>query len=138
MFCQISGDSDIQMTFDEIRTKTIRAAQNLHACGYNQKQVFGIMTRNSHHVAPIFFASIANGCPINTLDPAFGKTEIVHMLSITKPVLMFCDVACYELLSECLKELGNAAKIFTFGGARGQSEPVENLFRETHNEDEFM
>lgn len=135
---QISDDSGIQMTYAEIRLKTIRAAQNLQSRGYNQKQVFGIMARNSHHVAPIFFASIANGMPINPLDPSFGKTEIIHMLSVTKPVLMFCDVKCYELLSECLKELGNAAKIFTFGGQSGSSEPVENLFHETHNENEFM
>lgn len=60
------------------------------------------------------------------------------MLTITKPVLMFCDVACYDLLNECLLELGNKAKVFTFGGQKGQSEPVENLFVQTHKEHEFM
>lgn len=126
------------MTYDEIRIKTIRAAQNLQARGYNQKHVFGMIAANSHHVAPIFFASISNGCKINPLDPSFGKTEIIHMLGITKPVVMFCDIACYDLLNECLIELKNKAKVFTFGGQIGQSEPVENLFEETHKEHEFM
>lgn len=134
---QISDDSGIRMTFDEIRLKTIRAAQNLQIRGYNQKQVFGMLARNSHHVAPIFFASISSACPIVSLDPSFGKAEIIHMLSITKPVLMFCDMACHEILSECLAELGNKSKVFTFGGQNGKSEPVENLFEETHKEHEF-
>lgn len=137
-FCQISDDTGIQMTFDEIRTQTIRAAQNLQARGYKQKQVFGMITANSHHVAPIFFASIANGCSPIALDPSFGKAEIIHMLSITKPALMFCDIACYDLLIECLAELKNEAKVFTIGGQTGQSEPAENLFKETGKERGFM
>lgn len=134
---QINDDSGIQMTFDEIRIKTIRAAQNLRSRGYDSKQVFGIMARNSHHVAPILIASIANGCPINPLDPSFGKTEVIHMLTLLKPVLIFCDVACYDLLNECLTELGSEAKVFTFGGQKGESEAVENLFEAMHKEDDF-
>lgn len=136
--CQISDDTGIEMTFEEIRVKTVRAAQNLQARGYKSKQVFGLMARNSHLVAPIFFASISNGCPIVSLDPSFGRAEVIHMLSITKPVLMFCDIACCDILSECLRELGNQAEIFTFGGQQGESEPIESLFVETHKEHEFM
>lgn len=96
------------------------------------------MAKNSHHVAPIVFASISNGCPVNTLDPSFGKTELCHMLKTTKPVLLFCDVEGYELVKKCLSELGNKAKVFTFGGSKGEAEPVENLFAETHTEESFL
>lgn len=126
------------MTFDEIRTKTIRAAQNLQELGYKREQVFGLIAKNSQNVAPIAFASFAIGCPINSLDPSFGKTEFMHMLKITKPVLVFCDVSCYEILSECLTELESNARIFTFGGSSGRSEPVENLFKETQRDEKFM
>lgn len=126
------------MTFDEIRIRTIRAAQNLQKRGYKPTQVFGIMAKNSHHVAPIVFASISMGCPVNTLDPSFGKTELLHMLNTTKPVLMFCDVGSQDLLKECLTELRNDAKIFTFGGSKDEGEPVENLFSETENDDDFL
>lgn len=127
----------MQLTFDEIRIKTIRAAQNLQNRGYKSKQVYGLLARNSHHLAPIVFASICIGCPVNTLDPCFGKTEITHMLNVVKPALMFCDADLYDLLKECLIELGNDAKIFTFGDKDG-AEPVENLFSETHCEDGYM
>lgn len=126
------------MTYDEIRIKTIRAAQNLQQRGYKPKQVFGLMAKNSQHVAPIVFASISIGCPVNSLDSTFGKTELIHMLSITKPALMFCDVEAYDLLNECLTELQNDAKIFTFGGSKDEAEPVEHLFSKTCNEDDFL
>lgn len=126
------------MTFEDIRIRTIRAAQNLQARGYTPKQVFGMISANSNQVAPIFFASIAIGCLPVALDPSFGKAEIIHMLSITKPTLMFCDIACYDLLIECLAELKNEAKVFTTGGQNGRSEPVENLFKGTGKEHEFM
>ncbi|XP_055297301.1 uncharacterized protein LOC129565940 [Sitodiplosis mosellana] len=135
---QINDNNGVQMTFDEIRIKTVRAAKNLQKRGYEPRQVFGLMAKNSHHVAPIVFASISIGCPVNTLDPSFGKTELIHMLEMTKPTLMFCDVECHDLVRECFTELGNDAKIFTFGGSKDETEPVENLFSETHNEDDFI
>lgn len=125
------------MSFTEIRTKTVRAAQNLQARGYKPKQLFGLIARNSHNVAPIVFASISIGCPLNALDCSFGKTEIIHMLKTTKPSLMFCDLDVYDLLKDCLIELGNNAKVFTFGGSKADSEPVENLFAETQKESQF-
>lgn len=134
----MSDNNGVELTFDEIRTKMIRAAQNLQALGYNRKQVFALVARNSHHVAPITFASIAIGCPVNTIDPSFRKTELIHMLNISKPILVFCDMDCYELVNEVLAELGNNANIFTFGGKIGRSEPVESLFRETYKEDQFL
>lgn len=135
---QISDDSGVQFTYDELRVKTIRAAQNLRKRGYHSKEVFGILAKNSHHLAPIVFASLAIGSAVNTLDPSFGKTELLHMLKTIKPALVFCDVDVSNLVKECLNELGNEAKVFTFGGSSGDSEPVENLFTETHNEDEFV
>lgn len=126
------------MRFDELYSKTVRAAQHLQTLGYESKQIFGLMAKNSRHVAPITFASMAIGCPVNSLDPSFGRTELIHMLNITKPVLMFCDKACYSLLKRCLEELGNKAKVFTFEGSEDDSEPVENLFTETFKENEFM
>lgn len=126
------------MSFNEIRMKTIRTAQNLQNRGYEPKQVFGLMAKNSQHIAPIVFGSISIGCAINTLDPSFKKAELIHMLNTIKPNLMFCDVSVYDLVKECLTELKNDANIFTIGGSKCYGEPVENLFSETNNEDYFM
>lgn len=134
----MSDDSGITMRYDEIRTRSIRIAQNLQARGYEKGQVFGIIAANSQNVAPVVFAAFYLGCPMNTMDPSFGKKEITHMLGTTAPSLMFCDAKVYDLLSECLRELGNNAAIFTIGGEAGDSEPVENLFVECGDVEEFV
>lgn len=126
------------MTFDEIRLKTIRAALSLQERGYQSKQVFSFMVRNSHHIAPTIFSAMCIGCAVNTLDPSFGRTELLHMLGTTKPDVMFCDVESFDLVKECLTELENDAKIFTLGGSVDESEPVENLFIETGTEESFV
>lgn len=119
---------------------TIRAALNLQSLGYEKGDIFGIIARNSHYVAPIAFASICIGCPINPLDPSFSRTELMHMLSITKPKAVFCDVDIHDLVRECLDGLQNDAKIFTFMGQTNDSIPVETLFEEltAEEEDKFV
>lgn len=117
--------------------KTIRAAQNLQKRGYKSKQVFGFMTGNFPDVSPIAFASLCMGCPINAQSSTW-KPDMLRMLGITEPDLIFCEVEVYDVMVECLTELGNKAKIFTFNGTKGDSEPVQNLFEETGIEEEFM
>lgn len=126
------------MTFDEIRIKAVRAAKSLQQLGYKPNDMFGFMARNWKDVAPIVFASFFNACPLNTLDPNFGKFELIHMLKTTKPCLMFCDVELYDLVAECLTELGMKSRIFTFGGQKGDSRTVESLFAKNGDDDEFL
>lgn len=120
-----------------MKRQTIRAAAHLRKLGYEQGDIFGIMAKNSHYVAPIFYASLCLACPVSTLDPSFSKPEIVHMLSITKPKLMFCDVNVYDLVRECLDDLENEAPIYTFSGSTGESISVETLFEEIPEADDF-
>lgn len=126
------------MTYADIRTKTITAAKNIRNRGYQPNQLFCFIAKNSHQLAPIIFCSFCLGCTISTIDTSFGKVELTHMFKATKPNAVFCDLEVYRLVKECLKDLGNDAKIFTFGGETGISEKVENLFLETEDEDAFL
>lgn len=78
------------------------------------------------------------GCPVNPLDSSFGKNEMKHMLSNTKPCLIFCDTSVYGVVKESLNEHGNSAEIITFGGQIGDSKPVEELFVENGDENTFL
>lgn len=135
---QISDDSGVQLTFDDLREQTIRAALNLRLRGYTEGQVFTVMAKNSEHLASIVIAAFCIGCPISPLATSFGKNEIIHMLNITKPSLIFCDVDCHDRLVESLQAVGNPAKIITFNGKVGESEHVEDLFVATGTESSFV
>lgn len=50
------------------------------------------------------------------------------MFEMTQPSLVFCDITVFDLVAECLKDLGNDAKVFTFNGTKGDSDPMESLF----------
>lgn len=134
---QISDDSGIQLSFDEIRMRTIRVALNLRQRGYKAGQVFGIIASRSHNLAPIIYASFCLGCPYNTLAVSFAKEEIKHMLNITKPRLVFCDVEAYDKLAESLEECHLEAKIITMNGKIGGCEQIEDLLAETVLESTF-
>lgn len=125
------------MTFDEIRMKTVQVAQNLQARGYQPNQVFGMLVGNHTNVAPLVNASIAIGCAICPFDVALDKAELLEMLQLVKPVLLFCEAECCELLNECLVELGNKAKIFIFEDNHGRFDHVDDLFQKTHKENQF-
>lgn len=126
------------MTFADIHRKTIRAAQNLQKRGVTSNQVFGIMADNVANLAPIVFASLCLGCPINPLHTGVEKSDVIRMFKLTEPSLVFCDVKVYDLIAECLMELKITAKVFTFNGGTDDSESVENLFIETGIESEFV
>ncbi|KAJ6632853.1 hypothetical protein Bhyg_18006, partial [Pseudolycoriella hygida] len=87
---QINDDSKIEMTYNEIRIKTIRAVQNLQKRGYKSKQVYTFIVGNTDDLAPLLFATFCNGCSVNGLDPSFKKAELLHMLGLIKPDLVFC------------------------------------------------
>lgn len=116
---------------------TIRAAQNLQRRGYNSKQVISIISGNVPHLAPIVFASICLGGPVNTI-PTTPKREILRILEMTKPELVFCEIRVFDLVQKCLTELNLDAKIFTMNGTTDHAEPVENLFVKTGIEEEFV
>lgn len=118
--------------------QTIRVAQNLQKRGYTSKQVFGIVANNVAHLSAVVFASFCLGCPINATHAAAEKTDMIHAFQTTRPSAIFCEVHVYDLIKECVKEIGMNIKIFTFNGVKGDSEAVECLLQVTEQEEDFM
>ena len=72
---QISDDTGARVTNGELRSKAIRAADNLNKLGYAAGDVLGFVTGNNEHVAPVVFAALTLGCPVNGLDTSFDRSE---------------------------------------------------------------
>lgn len=99
-------------TFEQIRLKTIRAAQNHQQRVYKPKQIFGIIAGNVAHLCAAVFASLCLGCPISTMTTSVEKQDLINIIQILKPNVIFCEVSMNDLVTECLTELGWNAKIF--------------------------
>lgn len=121
-----------------MRLKSIRAAQNITKLGFKLGDIFGIVARNSRHLAPIVFAALSIGCPINTLDPTFESGDITHMFRITRPKLVFCDADNLDRVRRSLSDLNLTPRIFTFDQRTNHSDSVDDLLVETHEEDRFL
>lgn len=104
--------------------------------GFDGGEIIGIVAKNSHHLAPIVFAALAIGCPINTLDPSFDEAEISHMFKKTKPKLIFCDADILAVVRNSLKIANLTPRIFTFGERTSYSDCIEDLFDEIMDEAE--
>lgn len=135
---KISHDSGVQLTNNEIRLRIIRTAQNITNLGFKEDDIFTIIARNSENLAPLVFGSMAIGCPVNTLDPSFGRFEITHMLEIAKPKLVFCDLDKLDVVRESLEGLELNPMIYTFGGETEFSRNVSELLAETECEEDFV
>lgn len=85
-FFQINDNNGRQMSNAEIRVKSIRAAISLAEMGFGSGDVFGIISKNHHHLAPIVFAAACLAAPFNTLDPNFKK-GIENYENYEKPIL---------------------------------------------------
>lgn len=136
---QINADTGEQFTFKQMRLKTIRVAQNLQRRGFNSKCTVATVAGNVPHLAPIVYASLCLGCPVAPMYTAMEKQSVLRMIELTEPRIIFCEVKVYDLMVECLAEVGiSNVKIFTFDGVKGHSEAVDDLFNPTGNERDFV
>lgn len=121
-----------------MRLKSIRAAQNILKLGYKEGDMIGVIAKNSHNLAPIVFAALSIGCPVNTLDPTFECSDIIHMFSITKPKLVFCDEDNLDRVRESLSSINLTPRIYIFDKVNKDFHSVDDLLVETHEEHTFL
>lgn len=134
---QISDDNGVQLTYGQLYLQTIRAAQNLQKLGLKKGDVVNVVSKNNHELAPIALAIVACGFVMSTMDPSFNEADMVHMMRITQPKLVFADLDAYPAAAAALKELNNGAQIYTFCGAVSDSVMVSTLLLNTGIEDEY-
>lgn len=139
IYIQINADTGERFTFEEMRLKTIRIAQNLQRRGFNSKCTIATVAGNVPHLAPVVFGNICLGFSVVSMYTAMEKHCVLRMFKITQPRIIFCEVKVYDLMVECLAEVGiSNVKIFTFDGIKGDSEAVEDLLHATGEESDFV
>lgn len=134
----ICHDDDSSMTCEQTRLASIRIAQNLTNLGFKQGDVFGFICRNGTQLPAAIYSAILIGAPINPLDVAFKKEDIVQMFTQTQPKLIFCDSDVYEKTKLALNELENKATIITLRDKIDGVSHIEDLLISTGNEHEFV
>ena len=133
----VCHDDETAMTCDETRLNAIRIAQNLTKLGYKAGDNIGIICTNSTYLPPTLYACLLIGAPINPLDVAFKKDDIVQMFGQTKPKLVFCDNDVYGTLKEAMDELKSNAAIYTLRDVIDEVSFISELIEPTNTESDF-
>ncbi|KAL9705661.1 hypothetical protein quinque_009179 [Culex quinquefasciatus] len=135
---QIDVDTGRSMTCGEMRLRAIRAAQNLTALGLSQGDMVSMACANSENLMPMVLGLLINGMPFNSLSPEFGLDDVAHMMKITQPKMVFCDVSNYELTMRTVDlVVKNKPLVYVFECESKNVNQAEDLLKETGREQMF-
>lgn len=120
------------------------------------KDVVGLIARNTENLAPIVFGLFFCGVSVNTLDTSFNEggwnrwqfnfnkvpntqplpDEIINIFRYTKPKLIFCDADVYMKVKNSLETLENTAEIYIVAGKldKGLTSSVEQILDQVNDE----
>ncbi|XP_058450094.1 probable 4-coumarate--CoA ligase 3 [Malaya genurostris] len=136
---QIDGDTGRTMTCKETLLRAIRAVQNLMSQGYKKGDVVAMACANSENIAPMFVALVTIGMPLNALAPNYCLDDMAHMLGITQPSLVFCDVDNYETVKKAVNlSVHQKPEIFVFESNSVDMKNADDFFKETGKENTFF
>lgn len=133
---QINANDGVELTYQEIMTKSIRVAENLRRLGLKQEDVVAVISRNNSEIASVLFGTLILGLAVNTLDPSFQTDDLAHMLKITRPKLVFCEPHNLLYVNGAIAKIGSYfPKIVLIGAEADGCLPLTELLRPVANED---
>ncbi|XP_044743330.1 4-coumarate--CoA ligase-like [Chrysoperla carnea] len=111
---QIDPVNKKTQTYAVLRLNSIRCALKLKQNGVRRGDIIMICGRNHLNLAVPLLASMYIGAPVNPLHPDYSRREILRMLKLTEPKVIFCDHECTKLMKELVTEIKLKSKIVTF------------------------
>ncbi|XP_065091266.1 probable 4-coumarate--CoA ligase 1 [Ochlerotatus camptorhynchus] len=122
MVAQVCVESGVKLSCEEIRLRSIRAAQNLTKLGCKQGDMVGFAVRNRENVAPLVYGCFLIGAPVNCVDPDFTAADMAHMFRISKPVLVVADEDNVETVKAGCQDAGISPKFVVMDRASGEDD----------------
>lgn len=119
----IEGLSGRVLTYAKLAESIERVAAGLHARGFKQGDVFGILSPNVPEYAIAFHAVASLGgisCPVN---PMYTEQEIAHQLKDSGARFLVTVPSCLEKANEAVALGTNIEEVFVFVD-EGSDEPL--------------
>lgn len=135
---QVSADTNVEVTCHEMRMRTMKIAKHLMSSGFKQGDVVGVMASNSEHLAPVVFACLALGLPLNFLSPVMTESDIIHMFDKLKPKIIFCDSNIVGTMKKSVEVMKINSLIYTFIENIEEYQFVDDILRTVDAENELV
>ncbi|XP_044743653.1 4-coumarate--CoA ligase 1-like [Chrysoperla carnea] len=111
---QIDPVNKITQTFGEMRLNSIRCALKMKQDGLKRGDMIIICGRNHLDLVAPLLGAMYLGVTINPLHPDYSRNEILRMIKLTEPKIIFCDQESTNLMTELITEAKLQSKIVTF------------------------
>ncbi|XP_038104984.1 4-coumarate--CoA ligase-like 1 [Culex quinquefasciatus] len=132
---EICADSGAEFTCRELRLRMIRAALNLtKRYGLTKGDVVCMAVENSPRVTASLLGCFLVGAPAHALHAHFEESDLMHLMGITKPKLVFCNGHNLATVKRSLDGIGLNAQILVLDAP----ETEETLFSPVDNEDKYQ
>ena len=102
----IDGASGEQLSYNEIGEMTIKVGSALVKKGMRKGDVLAIISPNSASFGVQFFATVAIGCTVTTMNPTFTKTEMAYQLKDSGAKCVATTSSLLPVVREAAKEVG--------------------------------
>lgn len=137
---QVLADTGVEVTCYEMLQRSIKMAKHLQSLDLKQGDVVGFMASNNEYLGPIVFACFTLGLPANLLGPDTPENEVIHMFSMTKPKIVFCDCNISRATGKYLNEIANIKPaIYTLVDKVEGYKFVEDVFSaDDRNSEDFV
>lgn len=118
---QIDADTGEEYTCDKLRLQMIRAALNLaQTFKISKGDMVCMVVDNRSCVTSVLFGCFLIGAPVHTLDASFQESDLVHLMGITKPKLVFCTEQSLSTVQSSIKLAKFEAQVVVLDGSDKQ------------------
>jgi 4-coumarate--CoA ligase len=135
---QVSADTNVEITCREMRRRTMKIVNYLRNAGFKQGDIAGVMAANSENLAPVVFACLTLGMPVNPLATLMTENDVIFMYSKTKPKIIFCDASVVKTVQNAVDKISTKPEIYTLMERVEGYKFVDNLLNVELNEDDFV
>ncbi|XP_016978321.1 luciferin 4-monooxygenase-like [Drosophila rhopaloa] len=93
---QVSDSEKTILLREDLLNNAIRIATFMRNLDLTQRDIVGIIARNTTHISAVAYACFFNGIALHSLNPAYLTEIIEKLFQNTKPRIIFCDGDEYE------------------------------------------
>uniref|UniRef100_A0A2A4J232 Luciferin 4-monooxygenase n=1 Tax=Heliothis virescens TaxID=7102 RepID=A0A2A4J232_HELVI len=111
----INGMTGERVTFGEMVQLIVNAASSLMRLGVKRDEVVAVCSENRTEFLITSIAAWCSGATVTYLNAAYGKNELVHTMSISKPKYVFLSPETYSAFYETMVGTKMVDKFFIFG-----------------------
>ncbi|KAG6462268.1 hypothetical protein O3G_MSEX013144 [Manduca sexta] len=112
----INADTGHAMTSKAILQEIVNVAVGLKQMGVEKGDIVAISSENRNEFITAVIAAISCGATVTSINVLSTKEEIIHMLSISQPKVVFCSEAVLKRQLDTIKSIPEVKKIIQLNG----------------------